>query len=85
MTIPKTRFIEVLEQIHQSTNERYGQIINNAYQIRFGRNDHPGGGACYDTFHIYDEEFTQVLLDYLRYLQQDSKPGEYIQEGKNKK
>ena len=40
---------------------RYGQIINNALQMEFGRD---GLLAKYDTFNIGDEKFTEILLKF---------------------
>ncbi len=37
--VPKTAFLEVLEDIHKRTDMRYGQIINNALQRKLGRTD----------------------------------------------
>ena len=62
--IPKTDFIEVLEDIHRHSEMRYGQIMNNALQLKYGRNKHEGTGACYDTFYTRDEEFTEILKEY---------------------
>jgi hypothetical protein len=85
MTIRKTAFLEVLEDIHRRTDQRYGQIIDNALQIRFGRKDCDcgkkgdgcecanAGGAAYDTFYIWDEDFTDILDDYHADLFPDEK------------
>ncbi len=71
----KTNFMEVLERLHVRDDERYGQIINNALQIKYGRkpivmkgNEPVNAGAEYDTYYIEDEEFTEILLDYERFL-----------------
>ena len=64
--IPPTRFLDHLARLHEGSTMRYGQIINNALQLKFGRNRHPGSGACYDTYYITDEEFTDMLEKYIR-------------------
>lgn len=69
--IPKTKFLEVLEDIHRNTDMRYGQIIYNAIS-----NHVPEGCKVlddskmdikpphYDFFYTYDENFTYCLIDY---------------------
>jgi len=83
--IPKTAFLEVLEDIHKRTDMRYGQIVNNALQVRFGRKDCDckkgdgckcanSVGAAYDTFYIWDKDLTDILDDYHASLFPDEKP-----------
>jgi hypothetical protein len=77
--IPKTDFIKVLEDIHERTDMRYGQVINNALQLKYGRKDCDCGrdfmsgcecknstGAAYDIFGIWDEELTEALEEFRR-------------------
>jgi hypothetical protein len=84
--IPKTGFLEALQDLHERTDQRYGQIINNALQIRFGRKDCDCGkkgdscecpnsvGAAYDTFSLRDEDFATILRAYKARLFPDEKP-----------
>jgi hypothetical protein len=69
--IPKTDFIEVLEDIHKHSELRYGQIMNNALQVKYGSNKHEGSGTCYDTFYTRDEEFTETLKEYRERCKED--------------
>jgi hypothetical protein len=76
--IPPTRFLEHLARIHEGSTMRYGQIINNALQLAYGRKECDCGkgsdrceclnhtGAAYDTFYIHDEDFTDILEAYMR-------------------
>jgi hypothetical protein len=77
--IPKTDFIKVLEDIHERTDMRYGQIINNALQLKYGRKDcdcekegddeckcKNFNGAAYDIFYTWDEELTEALEEFRR-------------------
>lgn len=61
MVVKKTSFIDILEAIHNTTDMRYGQIINNALQLEYGRKENL---AEYDTFNISDEKFTKILLKF---------------------
>ena len=73
--IRKTRFLEILEDIHKRNDMRYGQIINNALQAKFGRKDCDCGkgdgckcsndvGAAYDIFYTRDEDLTEIVEAY---------------------
>ena len=76
--IPPTRFLEHLVRIHEGSSMRYGQIINNALQLSYGRKECDCGkgfdrcecqnhtGAAYDTFYIQDEDFTDILEAYMK-------------------
>ena len=76
--IPPTRFLEHLARIHEGSTMRYGQIINNALQLAYGRKECDCGkgsdrcecqnhaGAAYDTFYIHDEDFTDILEVYMK-------------------
>ena len=61
-----TRFLDLLARLHEGSDMRYGQIMNNALQLKYGRNRHPGTGACFDTFYVTDEEFTAILEEYMK-------------------
>ena len=84
MTIRKTAFLEVLEDIHRRTDQRYGQIIDNALVVRYGRTacDCKKGDGCkcknangraFNTFAVWDEDFTDILDDYKVWLFPDEK------------
>jgi hypothetical protein len=74
--IRKTPVIRILEDIHKRTDMRYGQIINNALQVKLGRKDCDCGkgdmkcecknhnGAAYDIFYTWDEDLAEMLEEF---------------------
>ena len=87
--IPKTEFMEILENIHKNTDWRYGQIIYNALADTVTENDTTKVGGLrispntvpsatmFDFFYVTDEDFTQVLKDMRDTLKKDPMNAEY--------
>ncbi len=61
--IPPTRFLEFLARLHEGSDARFGQIINNALQLEYGKKRR---SARFDTYYFTDEEFTAILERYAK-------------------